>query len=64
MKDDVGKFDPPFFSMTESEAATLDPQQRLQLECAYEAFESGISDHSGIEAVDFDILQHLFRCGN
>ncbi|KAM3075032.1 hypothetical protein ACMFMF_005715 [Clarireedia jacksonii] len=40
LKGDVGRFDPSFFNITESEAAAIDPQQRLQLECAYEAFES------------------------
>lgn len=41
LQEDVAKFDPAFFNLTESEATAIDPQQRLQLECAYEAFESG-----------------------
>ncbi|KAF1988100.1 ketoacyl-synt-domain-containing protein, partial [Aulographum hederae CBS 113979] len=40
LKGDVGRFDPSFFNITESEAAAIDPQQRLQLECAFEAFEA------------------------
>ncbi|KAF2670067.1 hypothetical protein BT63DRAFT_228744 [Microthyrium microscopicum] len=40
LQGDVGKFDPSFFNITESEATAIDPQQRIQLECAYEAFES------------------------
>jgi acyl transferase domain-containing protein len=41
LQEDIAKFDPAFFNITESEAAAIDPQHRLQLECAYEAFESG-----------------------
>jgi amino acid adenylation domain-containing protein len=42
--DDVFHFDPHFFGMTESEARRLDPQQRLFLECVWEAVEdAGVS---------------------
>jgi amino acid adenylation domain-containing protein len=37
--DDVGMFDAPFFGMSPREAAVTDPQQRLFLECAWEALE-------------------------
>ncbi|KAH8588580.1 putative lovastatin nonaketide synthase [Bisporella sp. PMI_857] len=40
MKEDPGLFDAPFFSMTSTEAAGTDPQQRWLLEVAYEAFEN------------------------
>ncbi|KAJ6189933.1 hypothetical protein N7519_004841 [Penicillium mononematosum] len=40
---DVYEFDAPFFNISAPEAIALDPQQRMLLECSYEAFEnSGI----------------------
>lgn len=38
---DLRDFDHTFFHFSKSEAATLDPQQRLLMELAYEALESG-----------------------
>lgn len=41
---DLDGFDPEFFRISPKEAVMMDPQQRLMLECAYEALESaGIS---------------------
>jgi phthiocerol/phenolphthiocerol synthesis type-I polyketide synthase E len=37
--DGVYDFDPAFFNIPETEAVVLDPQQRLFLSCAWEAFE-------------------------
>ncbi|KAH6664674.1 polyketide synthase [Halenospora varia] len=41
LSEDIGLFDAPFFNLTEKEAISLDPQQRLILECTYEALENG-----------------------
>lgn len=38
--DNVDGFDPEFFRISPKEAVMMDPQQRLTLECAYEALES------------------------
>jgi len=38
---DIDAFDPLFFNISPHEAALLDPQERLFLECAYEALEDG-----------------------
>jgi acyl transferase domain-containing protein len=44
---DMDLFDASFFGYSPREAELLDPQQRLFLECAWEAYESaGYSDHS------------------
>jgi acyl transferase domain-containing protein len=40
MNVNVKAFDAPFFSMTPAEAACLDPQQRMLLECVYTAMEN------------------------
>jgi acyl transferase domain-containing protein len=41
METDITTFDAPFFSITANEAKSMDPQQRMALEIAYEAFENG-----------------------
>ncbi|KAI1087949.1 putative polyketide synthase [Rostrohypoxylon terebratum] len=47
IKEDPAVFDAPFFSITASEAASMDPQQRWALESAYHAFENaGIPMHN------------------
>lgn len=38
--DDIDRFDPAFFDISPREAATMDPQQRLAMEVAWEALES------------------------
>ncbi|MCJ1398962.1 hypothetical protein MMC11_002163 [Xylographa trunciseda] len=44
LEEPLGKFDAPFFSITPTEAAAIDPQHRLLLETAYRALENaGIS---------------------
>lgn len=47
LKQDVSHFDHQFFNVSGLEAQAIDPQQRLMLEVAYEAFENaGISVES------------------
>jgi acyl transferase domain-containing protein/NADPH:quinone reductase-like Zn-dependent oxidoreductase/NAD(P)-dependent dehydrogenase (short-subunit alcohol dehydrogenase family) len=44
IKEDVTRFDAPFFSITAKEAASMDPMHRMLLEVAYETFENaGVS---------------------
>ncbi|KAI0910921.1 beta-ketoacyl synthase [Ustulina deusta] len=41
LKEELGAFDAPFFSISSAEAAAMDPQQRGLLEISYHALESG-----------------------
>lgn len=41
MKRDISEFDAPFFTMSIPEVKAMDPQQRMALECTYEAIENG-----------------------
>lgn len=40
LREDVAAFDANFFTMNENEAVAVDPQARIMLEIAYEAFEN------------------------
>ena len=66
IREDLGAFDASFFSMTPTEAAAMDPSQRMLLETAYLAFEAaGIplerasgtntSVHTGCFTVDYKL---------
>jgi amino acid adenylation domain-containing protein len=46
--EDTDRFDGAFFGYTDADAALMDPQQRLFLECAYEALE-----HAGCDPARF-----------
>lgn len=46
LKEDIALFDAPFFSLTAQEATSMDVQQRILLECTFEALENaGIPKH-------------------
>lgn len=45
MKRDISAFDAPFFNIPVAEAKAMDPQQRMALECTYEALENGMSTY-------------------
>ncbi|KAK4118277.1 putative polyketide synthase [Parathielavia appendiculata] len=49
MQRDISAFDAPFFSMSIAEAKAMDPQQRMALECTYEALEN-----AGVRMEDVD----------
>lgn len=40
LEEDLARFDAPFFNLSVQEATSMDPQQRMLLECSYEALES------------------------
>ena len=40
LKEDLGLFDAPFFSLTAQEATSMDPQRRILLECTFEALDN------------------------
>lgn len=47
LNQDLSVFDAPFFNITQQEAASMDPQQRILMECTYEALEnSGVPKES------------------
>ncbi|MBV9789244.1 MAG: SDR family NAD(P)-dependent oxidoreductase, partial [Chloroflexi bacterium] len=57
--DDIEHFDAAFFGFSPREAALIDPQQRLFLECAYEAL-----DGAGYTAQDYSGLVGVFGGAN
>nr|POF04498.1 reducing polyketide synthase pks1 [Quercus suber] len=49
LQQDIAAFDAPFFNMTAQEAIAMDPQQRILMECTFEALENaGIPKESVI----------------
>ena len=48
LEQDIESFDAPFFNITAEEAKAMDPQQRMLLECSYEALENA---GLGVESV-------------
>jgi acyl transferase domain-containing protein len=67
--DDIDMFDAAFFGFSAREAEVMDPQHRLFLECAWEAFENagyapgaggvvGVFAGTGISTYFFNLYQH------
>lgn len=56
LQDDIACFDARFFGITADEARALDPQQRLMLECAYEALENAGLSKKTIAGQDFGVF--------
>lgn len=49
LQQDIAAFDAPFFNMTAQEAIAMDPQQRILMECTFEALENaGIPKESAV----------------
>lgn len=57
--DDIDKFDPTFFDISPREAATMDPQQRLAMEVAWEALESAGQTLQSLNGMDAGIFLGL-----
>ncbi|KAE8384005.1 ketoacyl-synt-domain-containing protein [Aspergillus alliaceus] len=52
LEEDISRFDAPFFNISPAEAKAMDPQIRLLLESAYEAFESSGMTLSQLQGTD------------
>lgn len=72
---DFDKFDREFFGISQIEADAMDPQQRIMLECVWEAFEnSGIRPSQlkgqkagvfvGASGIDYSLIQHTVHSSN
>ena len=57
---DVSLFDPWFFGISSAEAQALDPQQRLQLETAFEALENAGITVNDVKGSDTAVYMAIF----
>nr|AAR85531.1 polyketide synthase [Didymella maydis] len=57
---DVYEFDAPFFNLSAVESAALDPQQRMLLECTYEAFENSGMPLNKLVGTDTSVFTAVF----
>ncbi|KAF4914963.1 Highly reducing polyketide synthase alt5 [Colletotrichum fructicola] len=60
LKEDVSRFDAPFFSFTATEADCLDPQQRMLLEGTYRALENAGISLQGVSGTDTSVFSGAF----
>ncbi|MCJ1393661.1 hypothetical protein MMC18_006537 [Xylographa bjoerkii] len=60
LKEDITRFDAPFFNITRDEAAAMDPQQRLLLECSYEALENAGTTIKDVVGSDTSVYMGSF----
>src|SRR6476661_3770644 len=54
--DGIGNFDAEFFGISPREATATDPQQRMLLEAAWEAFEDAGLDPTGLRGTDTGVF--------
>ncbi|WP_372665979.1 SDR family NAD(P)-dependent oxidoreductase [Amycolatopsis kentuckyensis] len=59
--DDVAGFDAEFFGISPREALGMDPQQRLVLECSWEALERAGVDPSSVRGTDLGVFVGAMR---
>jgi acyl transferase domain-containing protein len=60
LAEDPFRFDAPFFNITREEAAAMDPQHRLVLECSYEALENSGTPMKDIIGSDTSVFMGSF----
>ncbi len=64
LSEDIHRFDPAFFGISPREAETLDPQQKLLLEVAYEAIEDAGLDLRSLRGSDTGVFIGGFTLDN